>query len=463
VSARHVLSLAALAALAGAAASGVGAAELKPERAWRLLEDLGADEAKRRERAEAQLVRAADLSVAAALVEHVFFTPPARPHAVRVLSALLGVDHGSDYKAWLEEIGRREDIRPKPGYVAFKARLYSKIDPAFAEFLDEAAPRTIRPEEIVWGGVKKDGIPALVNPDFVPAEEAAYLEDTERVFGVSLGGDARAYPLRILDWHEMANDVVGGRSVSLSYCTLCGSAILFDGTAAPGEVYTFGSSGLLYRSNKLMYDHQTNSLWSNLSGEPVLGPLVGRGKRLRILPLSVTSWGEWRERHPETRVLSLATGYRRDYRPGAAYGKYFASPDPMFPVWKRAPEGEGLAPKAWLWAVQLEDGRRKAYPLDELLRRPILHDEVRGTPVLLLTDPESESVRVYETGGRRFRPDGAGGLVDEATGQAFEVGEEALRAEDGTRLGRLGGHRAYWFGWYAFFPGTELYRPGDED
>src|SRR5206468_9837405 len=133
-----------------------------------------------------------------------------------------------------------------------------------------------------------EGIPALERPPAVPAPAAAYLEDGERVFGASVGGARRAYPLRILGWHEMANDVLGGEPVTLSYCTLCGSALLVSGRTAAGDL-TFGTSGLLYRSNKLMLDRKTGTLWGNLTGEAVLGPLAappgGPPLRLEALPL----------------------------------------------------------------------------------------------------------------------------------------------------------------------------------
>jgi hypothetical protein len=446
--------------LAAALAPDARGKPLRPGQAYRLLQQLEASEPGERSEAQQRLIRAADPGVAPALVELVFFSPVARPHAVQALAALLGEDHGRDYKAWIEAIGRREDLRPTPGYVRFKASLYARLDPALAAFLQEDLPRTIRPEEIVWGGVKKDGIPALTNPASIPAAQATYLQDAERVFGASFGGQHRAYPLRILDWHEMANDILGGRPVTLSYCTLCGSGILYDAQLAAGEVYTFGSSGLLYRSNKLMYDHQTQSLWGNLTGEPVYGPLVGRGKRLRMLPLVVTTWSEWRTRHPDTTVLSLQTGHRRDYRPGAAYGKYFASPDPMFPVWRKPPAGP-LQPKDWIWVVDT-GAARKAYPLQALLRQPLLHDAVGSEAVVLWTDPVSEAVRVYATGGRRILRTSGGTLADQATGQPLHQDEEALRSADGSvRLPRVAGHRAYWFGWYGFFPGTELYAPAE--
>ena len=155
------------------------------------------------------------------------------------------------------------DIVPYPGFVAMKADLMARLDPAFRIFLYEGIAHKIRIEEIVWGGVVKDGIPALVNPKHTNADEAYYLTDDELVFGVAINGDARAYPLRIMDWHEMFNDVVGGVPVALAYCTLCGSGILYDTrVAGRAEPFEFGSSGFLYRSHKLMYDQATHSLWN---------------------------------------------------------------------------------------------------------------------------------------------------------------------------------------------------------
>ncbi|HVS33055.1 MAG TPA: DUF3179 domain-containing protein, partial [Thermoanaerobaculia bacterium] len=434
-------------------AAGAGAAELSSRRAYDLIAQLFSDDASVRRAARDTLIAAADRSLAPALLEVMFFSRAGRPDAAAVLETLLGERHGTSYKLWIEAIGRREEIVPKKGYAAFKASQYARIDPAFAAFFREAAPRTIRLEEVVSGGVRKDGIPSLENPRVIPAARAEYLTEDETVFGVRSGGVARAYPQRILDWHEMVNDRIAGRHVSLAYCTLCGSPILYETAIGPGEVYTFGSSGLLYRSNKLMYDRQTNSLWSHLTGEPVIGPLVGKGKKLRVLPMTITTWREWRTRHPGTEVLSLDTGHMRDYRPGAAYGAYFASEGTMFPVWKRS---AALEAKEWIYVVETAKGR-KIYPLQALVARPLLTDSIRGDAVLILTDPKSESVRAYAIGSRRFTRDGDA-LVDSSAGERFMTEEEALVSPGGTRLERLPAVRAYWFGWYGIHPGTEIYR-----
>ncbi len=207
----------------------------RPADPYRLVDMLFSDDAAKRAAARDELIARNDVTLAPALVDSVFFNTKGRSETVAVLERLLGESQGTSFKKWIEAIGRREDIVPASGYVAFKSRLFAKIDPAMAAFLDENASRTIRVEEIVWGGVKKDGIPALDHPEFISAEKATWMIDEEQVFGVAIGNDVRAYPGRILAWHEMANDRVGGRAVSLSYCTLCGAAILYDGRAPDGR------------------------------------------------------------------------------------------------------------------------------------------------------------------------------------------------------------------------------------
>lgn len=383
-----------------------------------------------------------------------FASAASRGDVAACLESLSGEKLGPRYRSWVEYIGGREDLRPKEGYRAWKAALFARIDPAFGKFLHPDLPIAIRPEEIVWGGVRKDGIPSLVNPERVSAADASFLTEAETVFGVSLGGESRAYPQRILDWHEMANDVVGGRHFALSYCTLCGSAIAYATGTTGGKPLVFGSSGLLYRSNKLMYDRDTLSLWSNLTGEPVVGPLVGRGLHLAPLPITVTTWREWRSLHPDTTVLSLKTGHRRDYTPGAAYGRYFESANTMFPVWKKSP----LMPaKSWIYAVRA-GGRAKAYPLDVLFRERVVNDRVGSASVLVVADPESGAVRAYERKGRGFAEGPDRRVVELAIGEFWTVAEERLRGPAGVSpLERIAGHLAYWFAWYAFFPETDVY------
>jgi len=402
------------------------------------------------------------------------------PDAVAgVLEALTGERHGGSWPAWVTWYAGTSLV-PPPGFTGWKGELLSRIDERFGALLPTGAPARIRVEEIVWGGVPFEGIPAVDRPRSVAAEQADHLRDEEPVFGIAIHGEARAYPLRILDWHEMVNDWLGGIPVSLAYCTLCGAGIAYDRRAPDGVTYDFGSSGLLMRSNKLMVDRQTRSLWDQLSGRPVVGPLAEAADfRLRVLASVVTTWGDWRRRHPHTTALSLETGHVRQYEPGAAYGDYFAAPGTMFPV-RPTP---GLPPKTRVFGLERGDASA-AWPVRALARAKLRNDRVGSLAVVLvaadgLIDVEGRSVRsgalrrypagaavrAYRAGSHRFervRRRGAEEVLVDAEGGEWRVGEDALERSDGQRLERLPGVQAYWFAWSIHHPGTELHGAGDE-
>ncbi len=404
-----------------------------------------------RGRAIKALAAMKDRSVVPALVEVLFFRHEL-PGWEKAMSELSGQKLGEDWPAWMEWLGKQR-IEPHRVYPVFKSKIFGKIDPVFQEFLNPTAARAIRLDEVVWGGVLKDGIPALDNPKMIAAAEASYLDDQDEVFGVSLNGLTHAYPLRIMNWHEMLNITIGGTPVSLSYCTLCGAAVLYE-TTVNGKTFDFGSSGLLYRSNKLMYDRQTNTLWSSLCGEPVIGKLVGGGIKLKRLYVVRTTWKEWRQLHPETLVLGKDTGFKRNYAEGAAYAEYFASEATMFPVaWR----DKRLKAKDWIYGIIL-GGLPKAFPLGALQNSPIVNDRIADTDVVLVADAKKLSVRAYERKGQRFvalRENGR--LVDGEHDEWILNEEKLLRVKDRQELFRLPGHLAYWFGWYAFFPNSEVY------
>ena len=391
-----------------------------------------------------------------------------------VLDVLRGVS-GESLTGWSDWVTwyAGTELVPPPGFTSWKGRLYAAIDPNFQAFFDDRHPARIRLEEVVWGGVLLDGIPALDQPKNVGASDAVYLEPADLVFGVSINGDQRAYPLRIMDWHEMVNDVVGGVPVSLAYCTLCGAGVLFE-ARADGRTLTFGSSGFLMRSNKLMYDRASHTLWNQLTGEPVVGPLAATGLRLSILPVVVTTWEAWRARHPDTRVLSLDTGYLRPYQPGAGYGGYFESPSLMFPA---ALQRDGLDQKERVFALTV-GGVPRAYPTKTLAAERVVNDTLNATNVVVIAaggelsgigfDRRSgpaawaagAEVRAFERGEHLFSPAEDGRTVLDEMGIAWTVTERELVSPNGDALPRLPGHLAYWFGWLNFNPTTTVYGVG---
>lgn len=428
----------------------------------------------RRERREAakRLVDAGDPSLVPGLVDALFFTPAAnRGPALDALRALTGEDLGRRYLAWVELVGRRDDIEPAPGYLDWKRELLSRIDERYGAVLYAGAPSRIRLEEIVSGGVAFEGIPTLDDPPHVPAHEAKRLRDDEQVFGIVLGGEARAYPLRYLSWHEMTNDVVGGEPFVLSYCTLCGSGIAWSARTPGGSRRTFGTSGLLYRSNKLMVDRQSYTLWSNLTGEPVVGRLARSPSGLEMLPMTLNTWEAWRRQHPKTTVVYLDPdhgarwGYR--YEPGLADR---ARQGVAFPVWQQS---DRLERDAEVYGLRVGEAA-KAYPLEALDAEEPIHDRLGDTNLVLVVDSDSKAVRAFQSGGRRFRMAEEPGVLRDDEENLWRITEHALEpkgspiASSEARqqpsadtqlepLPRIPGHQAFWFGWYGFFPHTDIY------
>lgn len=444
--------------LAALLAAPLAAEELTPAEGYQLIADLISSKRATSKAAAERLIASGDRSLVPGIVDAMFFTPRAqRRPAVEVLEALTGADLGADYKGWIRWVGEHDEVTPKAGYIEWKGLLFRRIDERYAEIFRPGLSMTIRPEEIVWGGVPLDGIPSLDDPPLTDRRGARYLKDDELVFGVVVDGVARAYPRRFLSWHEMLTDEVGGEPITLSYCTLCGSAIVYSRRAADGGVRRFGTSGLLYRSNKLMFDHGTKTLWSNLTGEPVLGPLVGSAHALEQIPVTLTTWEDWSTRHPETATLDLKGVKERfrgrfgfEYLPGAADR---ARRGVSFPVWQAS---EALDRNAEVFAVRL-NGAPKAYPLDTVLAEGVINDTLGGMPLVVVGDPASGAVRAYARGEATFARDGDA-LVDGA-GKRWRMSETALTPEDGGQaaLERLPGHVAFWFGWYGFYPQTAIH------
>ena len=399
------------------------------------------------------LVERGKPDVAAALIEVMRFIRD-DGSIDRALAKLTGEEPGRDWGDWMLWQQAHPEILPFEDFDAFKADVMAAIDPNFRQFLQPGIKHDIRLEEITWGGVVKDGIPALTSPKHITPEEATYITDEELVFGVEIKGDARAYPLRIMDWHEMFNDVVGGVPVSLAYCTLCGSGILYD-TSVEGRdrPLVFGSSGFLYRSNKLMYDQETLSLWNQFTGKPVVGPLTGSGIELKLLPVAITSWAAWHKQHPNTKVLSLETGFDRDYTPGRPYGAYFASADLMFPA---LVEDKRLEAKDYVYAIRV-DGLAKAWPLLDFKGGRVINDRIGDLPIVLIGDTDTRTVRAYlRADDQEVMVSGDSSLVVVSGGDVWKIEEAGLVASDGRTMERLPGHIAYWFAWQGFVAGGPL-------
>lgn len=381
---------------------------------------------------------------------------PTRVEIVKTLRKQTDQTFSTDLDRWYRWSWNQE-LELHPGYALFKKALYARLDPRFADYFSDSFDAEIRLDEIRWGGVRRDGIPPLKNPQTIPAVAATYLADSDVVFGVEFGGQARAYPKRILAWHEMVKDDVGGRSINGVYCTLCGSMIVYD-TKFQDKHYELGTSGFLYRSNKLMYDHETKSLWSTLRGAPVVGPLVGKGIELNSLHVVTTTWGKWKEQHPDTDVLSLNTGHRRNYGEGVAYASYFATDDLMFAVPKRDKRLKNKDEVLIVRGPSETPRTPMAISASFLDEHPVYHNQLGDVSFVVVTD-DAGANRVYASGDTRFEQPADDETIVSSDGVAYRITEDSLMPIDSDvnePLRRLSAHRAFWFGWVAAYPDTNL-------
>ena len=379
---------------------------------------------------------------------------PDRDRLISILKMKTGFSEAENWGQWLRWLWEQSESK-SPLDLLLKSEIHAPIDARFGRYFLEGGDRLIRYDEILWGGVRQNGIPPLMNPAMMSADQASYLDHEDVVFGVLINGKAFAYPKRILAWHEMFIATLDGVPLAGVYCTLCGAVVLYE-TELNGKNYQLGTSGFLYRSNKLMFDEDTHSLWSTLEGRPVLGPLVSRDIRLKRRNVVTSSWGEWRRSYPNTQVLSLETGHRRDYSEGTAYRDYFSTDRLMFPV---PFDDQRLKNKAEIVALLLGPRQKPvSISVEYLLRNRFYQGAFDGVSILALAD-RAGSIRVYQT--RELLRDlewNESGMEIKGSERQWDVKDSVIQGRNGDRLERLPSHRAFWFGWHAAFPNTELIR-----
>lgn len=319
----------------------------------------------------------------------------------------------------------------------------------------------------------QDAIPAVTDPPMVRQDQVGYLADDDLVFGVAIRGDARAYPHNIGWWHEVVNDVVGGRAVSVTFCPLTGTGLVFDGEGDDGERVTFGVSGWLYNTNLVMYSRtRPSTLYPQIYAAGVRGPQTGRA--LRLLPVVETTWRTWRRLYPDTQVIAVGP-YGTSRYTQYPYGDYRTNDDDfLFPIRPRLasnpnPYARQFDTKDLVLGVRV-DGQAMAFPFKEMFgpKRRVINQSVGGLEIAVVYDSDARLAIPYarRVDGRVLTFD----LVDEGT-SAFVFSDR----ETGTRwdvkgLGRDGelaghqltqvpAHNAMWFAWVTFWPNTEVWTP----
>lgn len=274
----------------------------------------------------------------------------------------------------------------------------------------------VKKEDLLQGCFGQDCIPSIDNPKFETAQQANWLRDEDVVFAINYKGLQRAYPQRILNWHEIVNDTISGDPIAITFCPLCGSALAYDRKV--DEVITeFGVSGKLHNSDLVMYDRYEGNLWQQITGEGIVGPAARRGEKLKQAPIITTTWGQWKKEHPNTQVLSKDTGHSRNYDQ-YPYGTYEQDDQLLFGV-----KGldKSLQIKTVVYGIEL-DGKSKAYPESIFDEKQIIEDKI-GATTLRLEKKVSGEIEVTN----------------------LQTNEKIIPI------------RLFWFAWASFHPETEVY------
>ncbi|MDE0169562.1 MAG: DUF3179 domain-containing (seleno)protein [bacterium] len=392
--------------------------------------------------AVARLSRSGDLRLGWVIADLMRFINPDASGLRFAFTDLTGIDLG--WNPWLDATNQLMtwDTPAPPGFAEWKGGMYTLIEPGWAPFFADK-DSFIDWRHVTWGGVLIDDrpldathlpcprgcIPALNDPRLVPASEGDYYPDDGYVFAVAVNGEAVAFPKNMMEVHEMVNITIGGRRLGIPYCTLCGSAQAYFTDEVPdpvleqlGEAVTFElrTSGLLSRSNKMMYEFHTRSMFDTFTGQAVSGPLREAGVRLPQTTMVAARWGDWKEANPHSLIVAEDGGIGRSYPADPLRGR--DDQGPIFPI---GPWDDRLPIQEKVLGVLFEGGAAPtvvAFPVGET------HATLqRGEPV------EHAGIVVTRDGG---------GL--------------RARGPDGVEIPS---HEAFWFAWSQFHPGTELWRP----
>ena len=341
---------------------------------------------------------------------------------------------------------------------------------ALEDRYDASFPEPLVPPDLIQsGGPPPDGIPAIDEPMFEAADQVDWLEDDEPVLSLTVAGETRAYPLQVMTWHEIVNDTVGGVPVTVTYCPLCNSGVAFE-REVDGRILSFGTSGLLYADNLVMYDRQTESLWPQLTGQASIGVLTGT--QLTAIPMGIVAWDDFKAMHPSAAVLSRETGFDRPYGKNPYVGYDDPDGDLLFGVPGRRDERLPVKERV----VGISDGSDSvAVVRRSLVEQSPVEVTVGGRDLVLwhksgqasaldedtvASGADVGTVGVYEpvVGGRRLTFEADGEVFrDRETGSRWNIlGHATGGALKGKRLKPYRHLDTFWFAWVTFHPDTEL-------
>ncbi len=371
------------------------------------------------------------------------------------LKALSRVGEPSGWLEWSQWL-TAQSIEQHPAYKRFKRELLGLMDPTYRALLDPQAASAVGWEEITWSDLGSEELTPLTLPARRRAKTARDMRPEDLVVGIVVDGMPVAYPVLILEWHPVVNDVIGKVPLVVTYCPYSRTAAVYRAQAGE-RPRQFAPSGLVVRNNLVMVDVQAGSLWQQMTGHPILGPDYSQGLYLEPLPSTLTTWRVWTRSREKGQavgeVLSFETGFYRPYR---ASQPYWAQQDPSRVHFPLPPPSKRLAPAEQVFGT-LRGERAKVYPVNELRKKNVANDSLGDINLVVVFDPDSLEVRAFLRGEREFAAAGPSRLKD-AAGEEWRVTDGFLISEDRTRrLPRIAGWQSQWMSWASFHPDSEVY------
>jgi uncharacterized protein DUF3179 len=313
---------------------------------------------------------------------------------------------------------------------------------------------SVDPSQIIYV-LPPGAIPAITQPTFLSANQTDFASNSS-VVGVNIAGDIRAYPIAILNWHEIIDDVVGGHPIAITYCPLCGTGIVYS-RVVNGATLIFKVSGRLYKNDLVMYDTATGSYWTQAGGYSIAGQYAGT--RLNVLPGFPMTLGDWEKLYPNTLVMAKPTTYGRDYSVDP-YASYKASADTgLFPP---TYVDNALQPKEYVVGVTIQNDS-VAYPYAYLYNHGLAQDSVGGLPIIVVFNPQTAAVNVFnrKVGGQilTFSKMNGNLFFDDQTNSSWSLitGEALAGSMQGTNLTQVSFIAGFWFAWVDFHHTTRIF------
>lgn len=328
-----------------------------------------------------------------------------------------------------------------------------------------ASTWSIPVDKIFDGGPGKDGIPALLSPPFLEPGQATYLNPTDLVIGYKVGEEIKAYPHKILDWHEIINDDIGGRPLAITYCPLTGTAIGWDRNLQ-GNITTFGVSGLLFNTNLIPYDRFSDSNWSQMRLVAINGQL--QGERINTFPVIETTWETWQQMYPDTKVVSTETGIERPYNTfpyiNSSGLDYRTDPYLLFPI----DVDDGRLPRKERVHGVIINGEAKVYPIATFQDQvTVIADNFKERDLIVVGDRTNNFANSFIVLQSEFNSlefsavqDALPVVMEDNEGNQWDIfGKAVAGPRQGQNLPPATSFIGYWFSWGAFYPAAEIYTP----